>query len=61
MDNLAEVLDERLNQWHPETSEEVKRWVAEIIKIADQDALDLLRSRYIEQNVLDLLDEPTSR
>jgi hypothetical protein len=58
MENLAEVLDRKLHQWHPQTSEEVKRWVGEIIEFADQDALGLLRSRSVEQNVLDLLDEP---
>ena len=58
MDNLTEVLEQRLHKWHPQTSEEVKRWVAEIIEVADQDALGLLRSRSVEQNVLDLLDEP---
>ena len=60
MDHLAEVLDQRLNQWHPQTSEEVKRWIAEIIELADQDVLGLLRSRSVEQNVLDLLDEPAT-
>ena len=61
MDNLAEILDQRLQKWHPQTSEEVKRWVAEIIDLADQDALGLLRSRSVEQSVLDLLDEPAIR
>jgi hypothetical protein len=31
--------------------------VAEIIDLADQDALDIMRSRTVEQEVLDLLDE----
>jgi hypothetical protein len=29
----------------------------EIIDLADRDALDILRSRSVEQEVLDLLDE----
>jgi hypothetical protein len=32
--------------------------VAEIIEMADLDMLDILRSRAVEQEVLDLLDEP---
>jgi len=32
-----------------------------VIDAADNDALDLLRSRAVEHEVLDQLDEPTSR
>jgi hypothetical protein len=39
----------------------VRQYVAEIIDLADQDALDILRSRIVEQEVLDLLDEPETR
>jgi hypothetical protein len=35
--------------------------VAEVIDLADQDVLDLVRSRTVEQEVLDSLDAPTSR
>jgi hypothetical protein len=38
--------------------DQVRKRIAEIIDLADQDALDILRSRDIEQEVLDLLDEP---
>ena len=34
---------------------------AEVINLADQDILDLVRSRVAEQEVLDLIDEPNSR
>jgi hypothetical protein len=61
MDRIAIVLDQKLQKWPPRTSEEVKRWVAEIIDLADQDALGLLRSRSVEQDVLDMLDEPATR
>lgn len=61
MDEIALVLNRKLQKWHPRTSEEVKRWVAEIIDLADQDALGLLRSRSVEQDVLDMLDEPSAR
>jgi hypothetical protein len=61
MDALAETLDTKLRQWTPETAEQVRRCVAEIMALADQDALDLLRSRIVEQEVLDMLDAPTTR
>jgi hypothetical protein len=61
MDVLAERLDRKLREWTPETAEEVRSQVAEIIELADQGLLDIVRSRKVEQEVLDLLDEPTSR
>jgi hypothetical protein len=35
--------------------------VAEVIELADHEVLDLMRPRATEQEVLDLLDEPTTR
>lgn len=61
MDALTEKLDTKLRQWKPETAAQVRQFVAEIIDVADQDVLDLMRSRAAEQEVLDLLDEPASR
>ena len=61
MDALAEKLDAKLREWKPETAAQVRQRVAEVIDLADQDVLDLMRSRAAEQEVLDLLDEPTSR
>ena len=61
MDALIEKLDTKLRQWKPETAAQVRQFVAEIIDAADQDVLDLMRSRVAEQEVLDLLDEPASR
>jgi hypothetical protein len=61
MDALAEKLDTKLRQWTPETAEQVRQRVAEIIALADQDALDVLRSRMVEQEVLDILDAPATR
>lgn len=61
MDALAEKLDARLREWKPETATRVRARIAEVIDLADHDALDLLRSRATEQEVLDLLDEPTTR
>lgn len=37
---------------------QMPHWRTEIIELAQQDALDLLHSRVVEQEVLDLLDEP---
>jgi hypothetical protein len=34
----------------------VEKLVAEIIDWADADALDLMRSRHLEQEVLDIID-----
>jgi hypothetical protein len=54
MDALLETLNTRLHEWKPETAAEVRERVTEIIGLADQDALDLLRSRAREQEVLDI-------
>jgi hypothetical protein len=61
MDAIAEKLDERLRKWEKVTADAVRQRVNEIIELADQDALDILRSRAMEQEVLDLLDEPPTR
>lgn len=61
MDAIAEKLDIKLGKWKPEISEEVRALVSEVIDAADNDALDLIRSRAVEQEVLDQLDESTSR
>jgi hypothetical protein len=58
MDTLVEKLNIKLNHWQPDIAEQVRYYVAEIIEMADQDMLDVLRSRVVEQEVLDLLDEP---
>ncbi|NES22238.1 MAG: hypothetical protein F6K41_25780 [Symploca sp. SIO3E6] len=58
MDILAEKLNTKLQEWQPDTVEEVRQLITEIISLADQGILDILRSRRVEQEVLDLLDEP---
>jgi hypothetical protein len=60
VDALAEKLDARLRAWEPETAAQVRERVAEVIDLADHDVLDLVRSRAVEQEVLDLLDEPAA-
>ena len=61
MDTLAERLDAKLHEWKPDLADQVRQRVAEIIVAADQDALDVLRSRLVEQEVLDVVDAPTPR
>lgn len=61
MDTLVETLKVKLQEWKPETAAQVRECIAEIIALADQQALDLLRSRAAEQQVLDMLDEPAAR
>ncbi|MBI1898190.1 MAG: hypothetical protein HYS04_16900 [Acidobacteria bacterium] len=61
MDALAEKLDTKLRTWKPETAAEVRQRVAEVIELADDDVLDVMRSRAREQEVLDMLDEPSAR
>jgi hypothetical protein len=58
MDALAEQLDAKPREWKPDTAEQVRQRVAEIIEMADLEALDVLRSRVVEQEVLSMLDEP---
>jgi hypothetical protein len=57
VDSIAEKLDTKLNTWKPEISRKVRAVIADVIDAADNDALDLLRSRAVEQEVLDQLDE----
>ena len=61
MDTLAERLDAKLRQWEPNTAKQVRQRVAEIIEAADQDTLDVMRSRAVEQEVLNIIDESTAR
>ena len=61
MDAVAEKLDTKLGKWRPEISQKVRALVSQVIDAADNDALDLMRSRAVEQELLDQLDEPASR
>ena len=61
MDILAEKLDKKLREWTPNTVSLVRQHITEIIDLADHDALDITQSRFVEQEILDILDEPTTR
>ena len=51
MDVLIERLDAKLREWKPNIVAEVRERVSEIIDLADQDALDIMRSRAVEQEM----------
>jgi hypothetical protein len=61
VDLLAKNLDQKLREWKPEVAEQVRQQVMEIMHLADHGVLDVMRSRAVEQEVLDLLDEPPTR
>ena len=58
---LAERLDAKLREWKLNIAAEVRERVSEIIDLADRDVLDIMQSRSVQQEVLDLLDEPISK
>ena len=60
MNALVKKLGAKLSEWKPEMSTEVRSLISEVIDAADQDALDLIRSRAVEEEVLNSLDEPAS-
>ena len=61
MDALARQLDAKLREWQPETADQVRQRITEIIELADQNALDVVRSRVVEQEVMDIIDAPATR
>lgn len=48
MDALVQELDIKLRQWKPDIAQQVRQCLAEIIEMADHNALDILRSRVVE-------------
>ncbi|NGZ12023.1 MAG: hypothetical protein CV088_22120 [Nitrospira sp. LK70] len=61
MTPLAETLDKKLATWQPEVAAQVEQIVADVIQLADAQALDILPSRTVVQEVLDTLDESQAR
>ena len=61
MDVLIKKLDVKLREWEPNIAAEVRKQISEVIDLADQDVLDIMRSRAVEQEVLDILNEPIFR
>lgn len=59
MDTLIEQLDTKLDLWEPEIADQIRQLIWEMIQLADQNIpVDLMRSRAVEQAVLNLIDEP---
>ena len=58
MDILAEQLNTKLANWRPDIAEQVRQYIKELIVLADQEAIGIIRSRNVEQEVLDMLDAP---
>jgi hypothetical protein len=61
MTQIAEKLDKKLATWSPQVASQVEQIVAEVIELADAQALDLLPSRTVVQEILDTLDESQTR
>ena len=61
MDALIEKLNNKLREWNPDIAQEVRESITEIIELADSDALDILRSHAVEEEVMDLIDESETR
>ena len=57
MTQLAQKLDKKLATWQPEIAAQVEQIVTDVIELADTNALDLLPSRAVVQEVLDTLDD----
>ena len=58
MDMLVERLDAKLREWEPNIAATVRERILEIIDLAVRDALEIMRSRAVEQEVLDILMNP---
>lgn len=57
MTQIAEKLEKKLATWQPDVAAQVEQIVTDVIDLADAQALDLLPSRKLVQEVLDALDE----
>jgi hypothetical protein len=57
MDAVIETLNSKLQEWQPDIAAQVRQRILEIMELADHNSLDVLRSRQVEQEVLNLLDE----
>jgi hypothetical protein len=58
MDASTEKL---LRTWKPEIAAQVRERVAEVIEFADDNVLEIVRSRAREHEVLDVLDDSSAR
>ena len=61
MITIAETLDKHAESWKPEVTTRVEELVGEIIELADADALDILPSRAVQQEVMDVIDDAETK
>jgi len=50
VDTLTKKLNTKFQEWQPDTVEQVRQLVIEIIDLADQDALAILRSQTTDEH-----------
>jgi hypothetical protein len=58
MTAIARELDQHIAQWSEETRLQVEQLVLDAILWGDSQAIDCMRGRDLEQDVLDILDAP---
>jgi len=61
MGTLLERLGLRLREWGQTKANQVRHALVKGVYLANNDAPDLMRSRAVEQEVLNLIDEPIQR
>ncbi|BAZ09714.1 hypothetical protein NIES4071_15240 [Calothrix sp. NIES-4071] len=61
MDTLVEKLSVKLSQWQPDVAKQVRQYVEAIIELADNDSLDILQSRVVNQEALNKSDTVENR
>lgn len=58
MELVLQEFQAKLQAWLPDTADRVRQSILELIELADLDILDIARSRSVEQDVLNIIDEP---
>ncbi len=61
MDDLAKQLDKKFQESGPDVAEQDRDEIIELLELAEGGLLDVARSRKVEREVLELIDEPTAR
>ena len=61
MTHIAEKLDKKLATWSPQVAAQVEQLIANVIELADADALDLLPAQHVVHEVLDTRDARYTR
>lgn len=61
MELVLQEFQAKLQAWLPDTADRVRQSILELIELielTDLDILDIARSRSVEQDVLNIIDEP---